>query len=117
MRDLAIDYTALSFVAPEKIRFRYKLEGYHTDWQEAGKRRQAFYTDLPPGTYRFRVIASNNSGVWNETRCLPRFFHRAQLSTSGPGSVCWSELLFLGLLWLPIGFGFCQTAAAGKEDS
>jgi ligand-binding sensor domain-containing protein/signal transduction histidine kinase len=65
--DLEIDYTALSFVAPEKIRFRYKLEGYDRDWQEAGDRRQAFYTNLPPRNYRFRVIACNNSGVWNET--------------------------------------------------
>lgn len=66
-RDLEIDYTALSLVAPGKIRFRYKLEGYDKDWQDAGNRRQAFYTNLPPRTYRFRVIACNNSGVWNET--------------------------------------------------
>jgi len=66
-RDLQIDYTALSFVAPEKNRFKYKLEGYDRDWQDAGNRRQAFYTNLPPRSYRFRVIASNNSGVWNET--------------------------------------------------
>ena len=65
-RDLQIDYTALSLVAPEKIRFRYKLEGYDSDWQDAGNRRQAFYTNLPPRSYRFRVIAANNSGVWNE---------------------------------------------------
>ena len=65
-RDLQIDYTALSLLAPEKIRFRYKLEGYDSDWQDAGNRRQAFYTNLPPRSYRFRVIAANNSGVWNE---------------------------------------------------
>ena len=67
IRDLQIDYTALSLVAPEKIRFRYKLEGRDSDWQEAGNRRQAFYNDLSPGNYRFRVMACNNSGVWNET--------------------------------------------------
>jgi signal transduction histidine kinase/ligand-binding sensor domain-containing protein len=67
MRDLEIDYAALSFVNPQKVRFRYKLEGRDKDWQEAGTRRQAFYTDLPPGTYRFHVIASNNDGIWNET--------------------------------------------------
>ena len=66
VRDLQIDYTALSLVAPEKVRFRYKLEGRDHDWQDAGNRRQAFYNDLDPGDYRFRVIASNNSGVWNE---------------------------------------------------
>lgn len=65
-RDLGIDYTALSLVAPEKILFRYKLEGHDRDWQEVGNRRQAFYNDLPPGNYRFRVMACNNSGVWNE---------------------------------------------------
>jgi PAS domain S-box-containing protein len=66
-RDLEIDYSALSFVAPEKVRFRVKLEGHDADWKDAGNRRQAFYTNLPPRHYRFRVMASNNSGVWNET--------------------------------------------------
>ena len=66
-RDLEIEYTALSLVAPEKNRFKYKLEGYDRDWVDAGNRRQAFYTNLPPRHYRFRVKASNNSGVWNET--------------------------------------------------
>ncbi|HEY6806826.1 MAG TPA: two-component regulator propeller domain-containing protein [Pyrinomonadaceae bacterium] len=67
IRDLQIDYTALSLVAPEKTRFRYRLENHDGDWQEAGDRRQAFYNNLPPGNYRFRVMACNNSGVWNET--------------------------------------------------
>ena len=66
VRDLEIDYTALSFVAPEKVRFRYKLEGWDRDWQDAGNRRQAFYTNLSPRNYRFRVSSCNNSGVWNE---------------------------------------------------
>jgi PAS domain S-box-containing protein len=66
IRDLQIDYTALSFVAPEKVLFRYKLEGWDRDWQDAGTRRQAFYGSLPPRNYRFRVVACNNSGVWNE---------------------------------------------------
>ena len=60
MRDLEIDYAALSFVNAQKVRYRYKLEGRDTMWQEAGNRRQAFYTDLHPGAYRFRVIASND---------------------------------------------------------
>jgi len=66
IRDLQIDYTAPSLVVPEKVLFRYKLENWDRDWQEAGNRRQAFYNNLPPGNYRFRVIACNNSGVWNE---------------------------------------------------
>jgi signal transduction histidine kinase/ligand-binding sensor domain-containing protein len=66
VRDVRIEYTATSLVAPEKIQFKYMLEGRDRDWTEAGNRRRAFYTDLDPGDYRFRVIASNNSGVWNE---------------------------------------------------
>jgi signal transduction histidine kinase/ligand-binding sensor domain-containing protein len=63
--DLEIDYTGLSFVVPQKVQFRYRLEGRDKDWQTPGTRRQAFYTDLRPGQYRFHVIASNNDGVWN----------------------------------------------------
>jgi signal transduction histidine kinase len=66
VRDLQIDYTALSLAAPEKVKFRYKLEGWDEEWQDAGTRRQAFYTNLSPRAYTFRVIACNNSGVWNE---------------------------------------------------
>jgi ligand-binding sensor domain-containing protein len=66
IRDLQIDYTALSFVAPERVRFRVKLEGHDPDWKDAGTERKAFYNDLPPRHYRFRVMACNNSGVWNE---------------------------------------------------
>ena len=65
-RDVEIDYTALSLAVPQKVLFQYRLEGRDTDWQEAGTRRQAFYTDLRPGTYRFHVIACNNDGIWNQ---------------------------------------------------
>ncbi|HEV2845570.1 MAG TPA: triple tyrosine motif-containing protein [Thermoanaerobaculia bacterium] len=65
-RDLEIDYTALSLSMPEKVRFRYRLEGAQDDWQDAGTRREAFFTNLKPGDYRFRVIAANNDGVWNQ---------------------------------------------------
>jgi PAS domain S-box-containing protein len=64
--NLQIDYTALSLSVPEKVRFRYKLEGVDKEWQDAGTRRAAFYTRLGPGKYHFQVIASNNDGVWNE---------------------------------------------------
>jgi len=66
-RNLEIDYTGLSLVVPQKVQFRYRLEGIDRDWQDPGTRRQAFYTDLSPGGYRFHVIASNNDGVWNTT--------------------------------------------------
>jgi signal transduction histidine kinase len=60
-------YTAPSFVAPEKVRFKYKLEGFDKDWIDSGTRRIAYYTNLRPGAYTFRVIASNNDGIWNQT--------------------------------------------------
>jgi len=66
VHDLSIDYTALSFVAPDKVRFRFKLEGQDKNWREVVNQRKVEYSNLPPGNYRFRVIASNNSGVWNE---------------------------------------------------
>jgi signal transduction histidine kinase len=66
VHDLTISYTALSYVAPERVLFRYKLEGFDQEWHNVGNRRQAYYTNLPPRAYRFRVMASNNDGVWNE---------------------------------------------------
>ena len=65
-RDVQIDYSALSLAAPEKVHFKYMLEGQDRDWREVVNDRQAQYTNLAPRRYRFRVIASNNSGVWNE---------------------------------------------------
>jgi signal transduction histidine kinase/ActR/RegA family two-component response regulator len=67
------EYTALSLLAPERVRFRYRLEGYETEWTEAGARRTAYYTGLPPGEYLFRVAASNDDGVWNEEGAAVRF--------------------------------------------
>jgi len=65
-RDLSIDYTALSLVAPEKVRFRFKLEGQDGDWRKVVNDRRVQYSNLAPGNYRFHVSACNNSGVWNE---------------------------------------------------
>jgi signal transduction histidine kinase/ligand-binding sensor domain-containing protein len=99
IRDLQIEYTALSLVAPEKMRFRYRLEGYDRDWQDAGTRRQAFYTKLPPNNYRFRVIASNNSGVWNEAgtaiefSIAPAYYQTGWFLTLSAGVV-------VGLVWV-----------------
>ncbi len=69
-RDLQIDYTSPSFLIPQKVKFRYTLDGRDRDWQDAGTRRQAFYTQLGPGKYRFRVIASNSDGVWNDAGAI-----------------------------------------------
>jgi ligand-binding sensor domain-containing protein/signal transduction histidine kinase len=70
---LEIRYTALSLVAPEKIRFRHRLRGLDHDWVEAGSQRVAYYTHLPVGEYQFRVAACNNDGVWNETGSVLAF--------------------------------------------
>lgn len=67
LRDLEIQYTGLSLLAPTKIQFKYRLYGYDTNWKSAGSRRTAFYTNLPPGPYRFQVIASNSMGLWNKS--------------------------------------------------
>jgi ligand-binding sensor domain-containing protein/signal transduction histidine kinase len=73
-------YTALSFIAPENVRFKYKLEGFDENWIDGGARRVASYTNLRPGNYKFRVIAANNDGVWNESGAAvdlylqPRFY-------------------------------------------
>ena len=66
LRDLTIDYTALSLVDPDKVRFRFKLEGQDREWREVLNIRRVEYSNLAPGSYRFRVIAANNSDVWNE---------------------------------------------------
>lgn len=64
-RNISIQYTALSLAIPSRVRFRYRLQGLDSDWIDPGQRRQAFYTNLAPGTYTFAVIAANNDGVWN----------------------------------------------------
>ena len=77
---LEFRYTGLSFDSPERVRFRYRLEGLDPAWVEAGTRRVAFYSFVPPGTYRFQVVACNGDGIWNENgavlalRVLPHFW-------------------------------------------
>jgi signal transduction histidine kinase len=98
VRDLFIDYTALSLVVPEKVHFKVKLEGQDNDWRELVNVRHVEYTNLPPRNYRFRVIACNNSGVWNETGATLEFsIAPAYYQTT------WFRLLcvaaFAALLW------------------
>ena len=109
VRNLEIDYTALSFVAPEKNRFRVKLERRDTEWQDVGNRRQAFYDNLSPGRYRFRVAASNNSGVWNEAgefldfSIAPAYYQAVWFRTA-------SVVTALALLWAAYQFRVRQIA-------
>jgi signal transduction histidine kinase/ligand-binding sensor domain-containing protein len=79
VRTLRIDYTALDLTAPERLRFRYRLEGFDEGWQEAGTRREAFYTNLGPRDYRFRLQASRGDGVWQEADAPLAFFVEPRL--------------------------------------
>jgi signal transduction histidine kinase/ligand-binding sensor domain-containing protein len=98
VRDLAIDYTALSLVAPEKIHFRYKLEGQDPDWREVVNDRQVQYSNLAPRHYTFRVMACNNSGVWNESGAFLDFsVSPAYFQTTWFRVTC--VAVFLLLLW------------------
>jgi signal transduction histidine kinase/ligand-binding sensor domain-containing protein len=79
-QNFEIQYTALSFINSENLRFKYKLEGLDDEWVDAGTRRQAYFSHVPPGNYTFRVIAANSDNVWNtegallEIVVLPPFY-------------------------------------------
>ncbi len=67
-------FTGLSFVIPHRMTFKYLLEGFDSDWVDAGSRRVAYYTRIPPGSYKFQVMGSNNDGVWNKTAATIHFY-------------------------------------------
>ena len=98
VRNLLINYTALSMVAPEKVSFRYMLEGQDVEWREVVNKREVQYSNLSPGNYRFRVAASNNSGLWNEVgdvldfSIAPAYYQTNWFRALGAVS-------FLALLW------------------
>jgi signal transduction histidine kinase/streptogramin lyase len=110
VRQIEIDYTALSLSIPERVQFRYMLEGLDTEWQIAGTRRKAFYTNMAPRPYTFRVIAANNDGVWNEVGAsasfsvAPRFFQ-----TSWFIALCGSVVILS--VWLLYRFRMWQIAS------
>ncbi|HMH43242.1 MAG TPA: two-component regulator propeller domain-containing protein [Pyrinomonadaceae bacterium] len=86
--NLEINYTGLSFISPELVKFKYKLEGLDPDWVDAGTRRTAYYAHLPPGSYSFRVIAANRDGIWNQEGATLRIavvppFWRTRLFMTG----------------------------------
>ena len=116
LRDLQIEYTSPTFTTPQKVRFRYRLDPFDHDWHDAGTRRQAFYTDLPPGNYTFRVMASNSDGVWNESAAkldfsiAPAFYQRTSFRVLAVRSFPSSALPGLS--------SSCSaTAASGKKTS
>jgi len=77
------EYTALAFRAPDRVQFKYQLVGFDSKWIDAGNRRTAYYTGLPPGEYTFRVIASNEDGVWNEAGTSFSFELRPHIYQTG----------------------------------
>ena len=97
-RDLQIQYTALTFLEPANVRFRYRLDNYDAGWVDAGNRRTAFYTKVPPGRYTFRVEANDPAGGWYEpgtvlsVRVLPRVWETRVFR--------WSSVVTLGILLL-----------------
>jgi signal transduction histidine kinase/ligand-binding sensor domain-containing protein len=110
-------YTALSYAVPRKVRFRYKLQGYDTDWSPPVSNREVTYTNLPPGNYEFRVIACNNDGVWNnegatlDFRIPPAWFQTIWFRT-----LCWGAAIMM--LWCIYRLRIRQIAAAmsGRFD-
>jgi hypothetical protein len=90
-REMQIAYAGLSLTVPERVRFRYKLDGFDQTWTDAGTRRNVVYVNLPPGRYRFHVIACNNDGVWNtsgaglEFRLAPYFYQTIWFAASCAG--------------------------------
>ncbi len=100
-RQIEIHYAALTYASPSSVRFRYRLDGFDDTWVEAGGRRVAYYTGVPPARYRFRVIAANSDGVWNQQpavmglRIRPRFMQTV-----------WFYLLVAGVLALAIALAY-----------
>lgn len=109
-RDVQIDYTSPTFTIPQKVKFRYRLDPYDRDWHDAGTRRQAFYTDVPPGRYSFRVMACNRDGVWSDTAATLDFsVLPAYYQTTWFRALCAS--IFLALLWAAYQLRVRQLAA------
>jgi signal transduction histidine kinase/ligand-binding sensor domain-containing protein len=110
VRDVMVDFTALSLLVPEKVRFRVMLEGQDQDWRELVNQRRVHYSNLPPRTYRFRVLASNNSEVWNEQGAALQFVIPPMwYQTNGFYALC--AAAFLASLWAAYQFRVRQLSA------
>jgi signal transduction histidine kinase/ligand-binding sensor domain-containing protein/CheY-like chemotaxis protein len=99
LKQLEFHYTALSFAIPERVRFRYRLEGVDVDWVDAGNRRTAFYPRVPGGRYRFQVVAANADGAWNATGATVELRVRSRL---------WETTWFYALCGLGLVLGGVQ---------
>lgn len=98
---IEIDYSAVTFSSPKKVRYRYRLDGFDHDWRDVGTRRDALYTNLPPGQYRFRVAAANNDngfgtdGASIDFTILPTFYQTAWFY----GACALSLILAVWMVW------------------
>jgi signal transduction histidine kinase/ligand-binding sensor domain-containing protein len=111
--NVQIDYAGLNFAAPDRVRFRYKLDGFDTDWQDVGARRQAFYTTLPPASFQFHVSASENGGAWSDVGARLRF----ELAPAFHQTVWFKFLCALGivaLLWFVLKLRVRQVASNAR---
>lgn len=109
--NLRVAYTGLSLTMPDRVRFRYRLDGVDHDWQDAGDRREATYTNLAPGAYTFHVIASNNNGVWPETGATTSFVVPPALHQTLAFRIS-AVVAALGLLWAMFRWRVRQVTAA-----
>jgi signal transduction histidine kinase/ligand-binding sensor domain-containing protein len=110
---VSIAYTALTFTAPSRVRFKYRLEGVDSDWVDGGARRSVQYAGLGPGTFRFRVIAMNDDGVWNEAGDSATIYIPPTLWEQRWLQVA-SAALLAGLVWL--GFKWRVRAATSAVE-
>jgi signal transduction histidine kinase/ligand-binding sensor domain-containing protein len=109
-RDLQVDYTALSLSRPDRLRFRYRLEGFDEGWVDAGSRRQAFYTNLRSGRYSFHVAAANESGIWSESGAPVRIaIPPSFVQTKSFVALCVAAAILL--LWFAYAFRVRQLTA------
>jgi len=101
--NLEFHYAALSFLFPEFLQFRYRLEGFDAGWVEAGNRRAAYYTNVPPGQYQFRVTARSTGGAWNQTgasfvlEARPRFYQTFWFAALGLAAASTAGIAFYQL--------------------
>jgi diguanylate cyclase (GGDEF)-like protein len=115
-RSFEFDYTALSLVESEKIRFRYRLEGFEKDWTVAGPRRTAFYTNLPPGSYRLRVAAATRTGPWSTEDATFEFYLRPRFhQTTAFYLLCAVLLIAIGFFGHRFGTRLLRSRAAALQ--
>lgn len=114
--NLEVTFTAPSFVAPQQVRFRYRLNGFDQDWIYTASRRSAWYTNLPPGSYNFEIDAANSDGIWNNTGASFSFVLRPRITRTPLAWFCYVALALL-LAWGVLSFRTRNLLRRHKELS